>query len=95
MLFINDLREFKRKVLYVLFIMIYGTVLTYLFKNIILFLFKNIILLTVHKKVQVGSGSVINWPPRSGSVNQNYGSANTDPIELGRKEILTDPLHWF
>ncbi len=31
-------------------------------------------------------GSVINWPPRSGSVIQDYRSPDPDP-----KEILMDP----
>ncbi len=30
--------------------------------------------------------SVVNWPPGSGSVRQDYGSANPDP-----KEIFMDP----
>jgi hypothetical protein len=34
-----------------------------------------------HKNVQVGSvsGSVINWPPGSGSISQDYGSADPGP----------------
>jgi hypothetical protein len=35
-------------------------------------------------------GSVINWPPGSGSVIQDYGSTYPDP-----KEISTDPQDWF
>jgi hypothetical protein len=37
------------------------------------------------KNVQVGSGSVINWPPGSGSGIQDNGFAVPDP-----KEIFTD-----
>ncbi len=34
------------------------------------------------------AGSVINWPPASGSTIQDSGSADSDP-----KEIFTDPQH--
>jgi hypothetical protein len=42
------------------------------------------------QNVQVGYGSINNWPPasESGSVLQDYGSADPDP-----KEIVTDLQH--
>ncbi len=47
------------------------------------------IFLSGSKNGQVGSGSVINWPPGSGSVNQEYGSAFTNPITLVWRGIIT------
>jgi hypothetical protein len=35
------------------------------------------------------AGSIINWPPGSGSKRQDFASADSDP-----KEIFTDPQHW-
>jgi hypothetical protein len=40
------------------------------------------------EKKMIGSVSVINWPPGSGSIIQDYGSA--DP---GKLTIFTDPEH--
>ncbi len=44
------------------------------------------------QNLQDPAGSVINWPPRtgSGSVSQDYGSADPDP-----SEIFMDPQHCF
>ncbi len=45
-----------------------------------------------HKNVQEDPdpfGAIINWPPRSGSVLQDYGSTDPNPIEKVR-----DPQNW-
>jgi hypothetical protein len=74
---------------------IYNTEKVYIF-NILSFLtiycrhiIDNLFFGVGHKNVQVGSGSVINWPSGPGHVIQNYGTAGPDP-----REIFTDPHHW-
>jgi hypothetical protein len=59
-------------------------------KNLIIFMVSRY--LFNHKNFQVGSGSgqVCNkWPPRHGSIIQDYGSTDPDP-----QEIFTDPQNW-
>jgi hypothetical protein len=38
---------------------------------------------------QAPNGSANNWFPGSGSLIQDYGSADPDP-----KDLFTDPQHW-
>ncbi len=85
--FINDSKKFKEKLNILSLLLIY-----YLFDNI-----PYSILLIGNKNIHKDpdpAGSDIIWPPGSWfwSVNQDYGSLESDPES---KEIFMDPQHWF